>query len=225
MHLPPLKAFGWNDKRNPWTGPPIQMEMSPSRCVWCAQQWSMGIRGDYEGCLPYHPVFTRREALILYAVDWRAWKLTEQTDNSALHSWASIYPEKSDKEALKNNNRFRHTDTLLCLFIKRGIFPSTKLFNWALIDLGINSKVCVLYCLSLGIKWEQYNIYHWKKNKTKLLLCKPKMPCDFLKSCMHFWQSRKSTEAVPWFFSAHSFSGLPQCFRSAFSDVNAIIDA
>lgn len=165
MHLPPLKAFGWNDKRNPWTGPPIQMEMSPPRCVWCAQQWSMGIRGDYEGCLPYHPVFTRREALILYAVDWRAWKLTEQTDNSALHSWASIYPEKSDKEALKNNNRFRHTDTLLCLFIKRGIFPSTKLFNLALIDLGINSKVCVLYCLSLGIKWEQYNIYHWKKIK------------------------------------------------------------
>lgn len=35
-------------------------------CMMCR---AVGIRGDYEGYLPYHPVFTRREVLILYAVD------------------------------------------------------------------------------------------------------------------------------------------------------------
>lgn len=154
-HLPLLKAFGWNDKRNPWTGPPIQMEMSPPRCAWCAQQWSTGIRGDYKGCLPYHPVFTWGEALISHAVDWRAWKLTEQIDNSALHSWASIYPEMFDKEALKNNNGVRHTDTPRCLFVKRAPPPpqkKNKQFNLALVDLGMNSGVCFLLLFFSGNK-------------------------------------------------------------------------
>lgn len=110
-HLPLLKALGWNDRRNPWTGPPVRMEMNPSRCVWCAEQWESG---DYEGYLPYHPVFTRREVLILYAVDWRASELTEQIDTPALHSWASIYPETIDRESLlKNNHSQRHSKILL----------------------------------------------------------------------------------------------------------------
>lgn len=110
MHLSPLKAFGWNNKINPWTGLPIWMEMNPPRCVWCAQQWGTGIRGDYEGFLPYHGVFTRRQGLILYAVNWRAWKLTEQIGDRALHSWVSIYPETIDKDwLLKNNNGHRNT--------------------------------------------------------------------------------------------------------------------
>lgn len=104
MHLSLLKAFGWNNKRNPWTGFPIQMEMNPPRCLWCAQQWGLRIRRDYEGCLPYHPVFTTREGLIQYAVSGDAWKLTEQIDDRAFHSWVSIYPEIIDKYSpLKGN--------------------------------------------------------------------------------------------------------------------------
>lgn len=105
IYLPLLKALGWNDRRNPWMGPngnePFKM------CMMCR---AVGIRGDYEGCLPYHPVFTRREGLILYAVDWRASELTEQIDNPALHSWASIYQETIDRESLlKNNHSQRHS--------------------------------------------------------------------------------------------------------------------
>lgn len=107
------KNFGWNDRRNPWIGPPIQMEMNPPRCAWCTEQWGMGIRGYYEGCLPYHPVFTRREGLILYAADWRAQELTEQIDNPALYSWASIYPKTIDQEVLlKDNDSYGHAKIL-----------------------------------------------------------------------------------------------------------------
>lgn len=159
MHLPLLKAFGWNDSRNPWPGPPIQMEMNPPRCVWCAEQWGMRIRGDYEGFSPYHPVFTGKHGLVFYAVDWRASALTEQIDKPALHSWASIYPETIDQETLvKNNNSHRRTKVLLngkwnC-FVKRSYFLKGSFFSklkktisfycseiksWRLLgDLGIN---------------------------------------------------------------------------------------
>lgn len=98
-----IHLFGWNNKRNPWSGAAIQMEMNPRRCVcvtmWCAQQYHTEIRGDYEGCLPYHLVFTRRGGLILYTVDWRAWKLTEQIYDRALHSGVSIFPETTRQTA------------------------------------------------------------------------------------------------------------------------------
>lgn len=53
MHQPSLKAFGWNDRRNPWTAAPVQMEMNTPRCVRCAEQWGMGIRERLWGFLAF----------------------------------------------------------------------------------------------------------------------------------------------------------------------------
>lgn len=108
MHLPLLKAFGWNDRRIHWTGPSIQMEMNSSKkCMMCGAV-EHGNQRRLWGLLALSScVYKERGSL--YAVDWRAQELTEQIDNPALRTWALIYPETIDQETLvKNNNSQWH---------------------------------------------------------------------------------------------------------------------
>lgn len=95
-------------KKNPWTRPPIQMEMNPPRCVWCAQRWNRRrLRGV--ACLIILCLQGEGGSFRMPSTEGHQnWQ--EQTDNSTFHSWASIYPQTIDREAqLKNDDSHRHT--------------------------------------------------------------------------------------------------------------------
>lgn len=101
MHL-----FGWNNKRNPWSGAAIQMEMNPVRCVCVCDVHSSGAQKSEEimrvACLIILCLQGEGDLSCTLLIEGHEnWQSRYTTEHSTQGSQFSLKPQ--DKQPLPKN--------------------------------------------------------------------------------------------------------------------------